>query len=178
MIFASQTRVFAAMSGKQQVFCKTPLALVLAGVSAFRPSRHSRNFPSQKARAMGPENRGSENRPDTVTKLDSLIITPTPEQNVALNAVRARLRLLRLVVERVPHHFVPYKTEPSYKLTYYTEHLECGHTTLYFPQAGPATKRRNCPTCALRASLPEKKPSGSVHSATESEVTKRESQLG
>ena len=161
----TKPRVFAAMSGKQQVFCKTPLAFVLAGVSAFRPSRHSHNFPS-------------ENRPENGTKLDSLIITPTPEQNVALNAVRARLRLLRLVVERVPHHFVPYKTEPSYKLTYYTEHLECGHTTLYFPQAGPATKRRNCPTCALKASLPEKKPSGSVHSATESEVTKRESQLG
>ena len=69
-------------------------------LSSLRPSRHSYNFPSQKARAMG-----SENRSETVTKLDSLIITPTPEQNAALKVVRARLRLLRLVVERVPHHF-------------------------------------------------------------------------
>jgi len=141
--------------------------------SALRPSRHWSRFPSQKAHVMG-----SENRSETVTSLDSLIITPTPEQNAALKVVRARLRLLQLVVERIPHHFVPYQTAPFYRLTYYTEKLECGHTTLYFPQCGPPTKRRNCPTCALKASLPEKKPSGSVHSATETEVITRESQLG
>ena len=171
MIFASQTRELP--QGPIIPILGITLSSRVHCFSALRPFRHPSRFPSQKACVMG-----SENRSETVTKLDSLIITPTPEQNAALKVVRARLRLLRLVVERVPHHFVPFKTEPFYKLTYYTEKLECGHTTLYFPQCGLPTKRRNCPTCALKASLPAKKPSGSVHSATETEVITRESQLG
>jgi hypothetical protein len=145
---------------------------------SLRPTRCSSPSPhSQKAPAMSPAT--AHGCSETVTDFDSLTrIRPTPEQNVALKKVRESLRLLRIVLERVPHHFSPYKTEPSYKLTYYTEKLECGHTTLYFPQCGAPTKRRNCPTCALKASLPGKKPSGSVHSATETEVISRESQLG
>lgn len=142
--------------------------------SRLRRSSHSPFPRPQKVFAMSPAT--THGCSETVTSFDSLTnITPTREQTVALKKVHDRLRLLRLVLERVPNQFTPHKAEPAYKLTYYTEKLECGHTTLYFPQCGPPTKRRHCPTCALRASLPEKKPS---QSATESEVITHVSRVG
>jgi len=82
-------------------------------------------------------------------------------------AVLPRLRMLKLVVERLAKEFTPYKHEPSYKLTYYVERLSCGHEQHYFPQAGPMSRRRHCAECA---SLPPKKLPTSV--TTEEVCTK------
>lgn len=97
-----------------------------------------------------------------------------PEQHAELvRKVHGSLRMLRLVLERIPKHFTPYRQEPGYKLTYYVERLECGHERMYFPQAGPMTRRRHCASCALAASLPEKKPSSSVLAPLSSEQEKQ-----
>jgi hypothetical protein len=102
-------------------------------------------------------------RSEIVTPSEFSNIRLEPEQHAALvQKVSARLRMLRLVVERLPKHFTPYRTEPDYKLTYYVEKLSCGHEHYYFPQAGPMTERRKCAQCALEATLPEKKPAVSV----------------
>ena len=99
---------------------------------------------------------------------DFLGLSIAPADHAALvQKVHARARMLRLVLERIPKKFAPYKQEPSYRLTYYTEKLECGHERFYFPQAGPMTKRRHCGVCALARSLPEKKPAASVRMSAE-----------
>lgn len=97
---------------------------------------------------------------------------PAVDHAALAQKVTARLRLLRLVLERKPKHFTPYKSEPAYKLTYYLETLECGHQQFYFPQAGPMTKRRHCAKCAFAASLPEKKPAVSVPAGIETQRKK------
>jgi len=99
---------------------------------------------------------------------DFLGLSIAPADHAALvRKVHGSARMLRLVLERIPKHFTPYKQEPSYRLTYYTEKLECGHERFYFPQAGPMTKRRHCAVCALARSLPEKKPAASVRVSAE-----------
>jgi hypothetical protein len=105
-----------------------------------------------------------ETRPEIVTSLGRLTdIRPDPVEHAALvRKVHGKLRLLRLVVERLPQNFTPYAHVPEYRLTYYIETLECGHKVVSYPQCGPPTKRRNCGACALAASLPEKKPAVSV----------------
>ena len=108
--------------------------------------------------------RTDEIRPENVTSLGHLTdIRPDPVEHAALvRKVHGKLRLLRIVRERIPVTFTPHAHVPMYRLTYYIEKLECGHETIYFPQCGPPTKRRNCGVCALAASLPEKKPAVSV----------------
>ena len=101
---------------------------------------------------------------EIVTTLGHLTdIHPDPVEHAALvRKVHDRLRLLRLVRERIPVTFTPHAHVPMYRVTYYIEKLECGHETIYFPQCGPPTKKRNCGVCALAASLPEKKPAVSA----------------
>ena len=108
--------------------------------------------------------RTDEIRSGNVTSLGHLTdIRPDPVEHAALvRKVHGKLRLLRIVRERIPVTFTPHAHVPMYRLTYYIEKLECGHETIYFPQCGPPTKRRHCGVCALAASLPEKKPAVSV----------------
>lgn len=107
---------------------------------------------------------------DSVTAQNFTQIAPDPEQHAALvQKVHGELRMLRLVIERLPKHFIPYQHWPQYKLTYYVEKLECGHEQFYFPQAGPMSKRRKCAQCAFEATLPEKKPAVSVEISAEKE---------
>jgi len=109
-------------------------------------------------------NETHETRSEIVTSLDQFTnIAPDPIEHAALvRKVHGKLRLLRIVRERIPVTFTPHLHVPMYRLTYYIETLECGHKTIYFPQCGPPTKRRHCGVCALAASLPEKKPAVSV----------------
>ena len=97
-----------------------------------------------------------------VTAQNFTQISPDPVEHAALlQKVHGKLRMLRLVIDRLPKHFTPFKTEPKYKLTYYVEKLECGHERFAFAHDSTA-KRRHCGVCALAASLPEKKAVGSV----------------
>jgi hypothetical protein len=94
----------------------------------------------------------------SVTSKDSLQDSLSIGEHAALKSgLLPRLNMLRVVVERLPRHFTPYKHEPSYKLTYYVERLSCGHQRIYYPQAGPMSRRRFCSECAALA-LPPKKP--------------------
>jgi hypothetical protein len=135
----------------------------------------------------------------------NLLETPVPVPPGVRERVLPRLRCLQLVLERCPKRVVICE---GYSTTYYVEKLVCGHELITYPQAHSLTaRRRNCVECVrLQSSLhpgapvvsvaggtaegasrsvavppfelPEKKPSGSVHSATETEVITRESQLG
>lgn len=97
-------------------------------------------------------------RPEFVTSKDSLQDSLSIGEHAALKSgLVPRLRMLRMVVERLPKHFIPYKQEPSYKLVYYVERLSCGHERTYYPQSGPMSRRRHCSECAVLA-LPPKKP--------------------
>ena len=169
-----ETRINTAMSDsilpasgwfQVQVFCKTrPSALALrpfvrAHVTRPRPQKSARAMTADRFdKSLPPESRSDS---VTVENFSDLALS-LPDHAALVRKVHGKLRLLRLVVDRLPQNFTPYKHVPEYRLTYYIETLECGHKTIYFPQCGPPTKRRHCGVCALAASLPEKKPAVSV----------------
>jgi len=99
----------------------------------------------------------------TIDELTNLTLDSV-QHRALVEKVLPRLRTLRAVLERLPKTFTPYPHVPEYRLTYYVERLACGHERIYYPQAGPMTKRRLCPICteALQSALPQKKPVCSV----------------
>jgi hypothetical protein len=170
-----QSRINTAMSDNLlptsgwfpvQVFCKT--ARGPSPLSPFVRAHVTRlPHPQKSARPMTAdhfdESLPSESHSDFVTEKSFPALTLNQPDHAALvRKVHGKLRLLMLVVERLPRDFTPYAHVPEYRLTYYIETLECGHKVVSYPQCGPPTKRRNCGVCALAASLPEKKPAVSV----------------
>ena len=148
MTFASTTRDFACMSDNGQV-------LVLREIQFSPALPFSLTLEPQQLSAIP---MASPSRPLFVTTQNFTEQTLTTGDHAALVAgLDQRFRMLRLVVERLPKHFTPYKHEPSYKLTYYVERLSCGHERIYYPQSGPMSRRRHCAECAALA-LPPKKP--------------------
>lgn len=159
----------------------------------FSVSRPSVPFSEQILALLGE----SQNLPDT----------PIPVPPGVREKLLPRLRCLQKVLERAPKTFVPYRTTPQYKLTYYLETLACGHQQFAYPPNHVA-KRRNCIECLkLQSSLdpgapvvsvaggtvrgnansvpvppfgelPDKKLKKPNQSATESEVITRESRMG
>lgn len=199
MLFASQTREKTARTdnGRVQVLCVTHGASRYACAtnafgqeitcgpinSDFPPALPlpqllpSTRFDPQllQVRAMTSSPKASSQlSPDFVmaenfTQLDTTLL----DHAAVKSSVLPRLRMLRAVVERLPKHFTPYKHEPSYKLTYYVERLSCGHERIYYPQAGPMSKRRFCSDCAKSASLPPKKPCSEIVTEAPRHAAKR-----
>jgi len=172
-----QTRINTAMSDSIvstsglfpfQVLCKTTPARGPSPLSPFVRAHVTRlPHPQKSARTMTAdhfdESRPPGSRSDFVTDQNFRELSATSVDHAALvRKVHGKLRLLRLVVERLPQNFTPYAHVPEYRLTYYIETLECGHKVVSYPQCGPPTKRRHCGVCALARSLPEKKPAVSV----------------
>lgn len=156
MLFASQTSINTARTdnGQFQVLCKTARRPSLSALPLFSQQTPTEPQTVQVMAMSCPEN---------VKFCDlSDVLLSACEHKALVWKVHARLRLLRLVIERLPQHFTPYKAAPKYQLTYYVEKLECGHERLYFPQAGPLAKRRHCGVCAAAASLPPKKPCSEI----------------
>ena len=172
-----ETRINTAMSDsilpasgwfQVQVLCKSARGPSPLSLSPFVRAQVTRlPHPQKSARAMTADrfdkSLSPESHSDFVTEKSFFdLALSLPDHAALVRKVHGKLRLLRLVVERLPQNFTPYKHVPEYRLTYYIETLECGHKVVSYPQCGPPTKRRNCGVCALAASLPEKKPAVSV----------------
>jgi hypothetical protein len=145
------------------------LCLILFGLAA--------NLEPEKPAKIIDQTRVSLTSFDSVTgeNLSSIPIDPSDHARL-LEKVMPRLRMLRLVIERLPKTFIPHSSWPAHKLTYYLEKLECGHEKLVFETVAypknlpPTAKRRLCSLCqaAALAEVP-KKPVSSVRRVEERE---------